>query len=140
MKKAVIGCIGLMLCLTTPLFAKNQGPAEITLQTAEAKKPAFFPHAKHQAALDCATCHHSMADGKQVAYKSGDPIAKCGSCHNSDVLPGVEYTPEGEKKALKMDTLKGAGHGRCLACHKAVAAKDPEKKELKKCSTCHPKK
>ncbi len=139
MKKAVIGFMGLVLCASTPLFAQDKGPEEIVLQTAEAKKPAFFPHAKHQAALECATCHHSMANGKQVPYKEGDAIAKCDSCHNKDILAGVEFTPEGEDKPLQMDTLKGAGHGRCLACHKSFAAKDPEKKDLKKCTTCHSK-
>lgn len=140
MNKAILGFMALVLCSAAPLYAQDKGPAEITLQTEEAKKPALFPHAKHQAALDCATCHHGMADGKQVPYKPGDTIAKCASCHNSDVLAGIEFTPEGEKKALKLDTLKGAGHGRCLACHKAVKAQDPSKKELTKCSTCHPKK
>lgn len=140
MKRAVIGFIGLLLCASSQVYAQEKGPADITLQTAEAKKPAVFPHAIHQEAYDCSTCHHGMADGKKVPYKAGDTIAKCNSCHNSDVLAGVSYTPEGEKKALKLDTLKGAGHGRCLACHKAIKAQDPAKKALASCKTCHPKK
>ena len=54
------------------------------------------------------------------------------------------FPTEGEKLAgktkgkLKLDTLKGAGHGNCLECHKEQA-KDPAKKALKSCKTCHPK-
>ena len=44
------------------------------------------------------------------------------------------------KKPFKLDTLKGAAHGNCRACHQAEAKKDAKKKKLKKCTTCHPKK
>ncbi|MFW2365038.1 MAG: cytochrome c3 family protein [Desulforhopalus sp.] len=117
-------------------LATDAGPAEIEMVGAKSKKPkpAVFPHAAHQKTLKCADCHHGMADGKQVAYTEGQEIGKCESCHNKDVLAGKT------KGKLKLDTIKGAGHGNCLECHKEMAAKDEAKKALKSCKTCHPKK
>lgn len=115
----------------------NMGPEEMTLETTDSKKPkpAFFPHKAHQDALQCADCHHGMADGKQVAYSEGQEIGKCESCHNSnsEVLAGKTAGKD------KLDTFKGAAHANCLACHKEVAKKDETKKDLKKCATCHKK-
>ncbi len=116
-------------------FAADTGPADITLGEG-GKKPAVFPHKKHQDAFKCGDCHHGMADGKQVPYVEGQEIKKCESCHNPNVLAGKT------KGNLALDTLKGAGHGNCLECHKEKAAADPAMKEKKidKCETCHPKK
>ena len=119
--------------------AVDAGPAEITmvLETSKKPKPAVFPHKKHQDTLKCADCHHSMADdGKQVPYVDGQEIGKCASCHNKDKLAGKL------KGKLKLDTIKGAGHGTCLACHKEMAKKDPalKAKKIDKCKACHPKK
>ena len=118
--------------------AADAGPADITMVGAKSKKPkpAQFPHKQHQEVLTCADCHHSMADGKQVAYVDGQEIGKCESCHNAEVLPGVKVGK------LKLDTIKGAGHGNCLACHKKMAKENPElkAKKIDKCAACHPKK
>lgn len=118
--------------------AVDNGPEEITIVSSTSKKPkpAVFPHKKHQETLKCAECHHQMADGKQVAYKEGQEVGKCESCHNKDVLAGKK------KGKLKLDTIKGAGHGNCLACHKEMAKKDPalKAKKIDKCNACHPKK
>ena len=47
----------------------ERGPAVIKLQTARAKKPALFPHLKHQEMWDCEVCHHGMdAEGKQTMF------------------------------------------------------------------------
>jgi nitrate/TMAO reductase-like tetraheme cytochrome c subunit len=127
-----------LLCgLAGASFAEDKGPETITMTaTGSAKpKPATFPHLKHQETLKCADCHHGMADGKQVPYTEGMKIEKCESCHNTEKLAGKT------KGALKLDTLKGAGHGNCLECHKEMVAKDPALKEkgLDKCTTCHTK-
>lgn len=117
-------------------YASDMGPAEMTLESTGSKKPkpAFFPHKAHQDAFSCAECHHSMTDdGKQVAYQEGQEIGKCASCHNTDKLAGKV------KGKDKLDTLKGAAHANCLACHKEIAKKDEAKKDLKKCATCHKK-
>ncbi|HBT97636.1 MAG TPA: class III cytochrome c [Desulfobulbaceae bacterium] len=116
-------------------IAADKGPAEITLG-ASGKKPAVFPHAAHQEqGIACAECHHGMAaDGKQTPYVDGMAIAKCDSCHNPEKLAGKTLG------ALKLDTLRGAGHGNCQTCHKAVIAKDSSKDKLMKCATCHSKK
>ena len=117
-------------------FAADPGPAEITMGEG-GKKPAVFPHKAHQDAFQCGDCHHGMdAEGKQVPYVDGQEIKKCQECHNPDVLAGKT------KGNLALDTLKGAGHGNCLECHKEKVAADPAMKEKKldKCDTCHPKK
>ncbi|MDW7773404.1 MAG: cytochrome c3 family protein [Desulfobulbaceae bacterium] len=108
MKKVVIlGVAVAFLCAAgfssmTLAEDEDKGPAEITLQTEEAKKPAVFPHAAHQERIECAKCHE-------------DP----------NYVPGA-WTKE-------------AGHALCQECHKNV--EDAEQaKELKKCTTCHPKK
>lgn len=120
-------------------FASDPGPADIIMEdsTSSKPKPAVFPHKMHQDAFSCDACHHGMDDdGKVVAYTDGMEIQKCAACHNDKVLPGKM------KDKLKLDTLKGAGHGNCLECHKEMAKKDPALKEKKiaSCSTCHPKK
>ncbi len=116
--------------------ASDMGPEEMTLQVTDSKKPkpAFFPHKAHQEALQCADCHHGMADdGTQVPYVDGQEIGKCESCHNTEKLAGKTAGKD------KLDTLKGAAHGNCLTCHKEVGKKDEAKKALAKCSTCHKK-
>jgi hypothetical protein len=140
MLKKILACgvmsLFLMSCAAILAFAAaDQGPAEITLGES-GKKPALFPHKKHQDTLKCADCHHGMADGKQVPYAEGLKIEKCDTCHNATVLAGKM------KDKLALDTLKGAGHGNCLECHKEKAASDAALKEKKidKCDTCHPKK
>ncbi len=79
-------------------MAEDKGPAEMTLKTAAGKKPAVFPHAKHQANPDisCDACHKDldvkkMATDKNYAHKEG-----CKACHKA----------------------KGAGTG-CKTCHPA---------------------
>lgn len=114
--------------IATNTFASDPGPADIVIAE-DGKKPATFPHKAHQDAFGCAECHHGMADGKQVPYAEGQEIQKCDACHNKDVLAGKKAGKE------KLDTLRGAGHANCLACHK-----ENENKELKKCGTCHKKK
>ena len=123
-----------LLCgLAFTSLAGDTGPETITLTaTGSAKpKPATFPHKKHQETLKCGECHHGMQDGKQVPYAEGMEIGKCESCHNPEKLAGKT------KGALKLDTMKGAGHGNCLECHKDMAKKDPalKAKGLHKCTT-----
>ncbi len=134
MKKSLIFAVALaFVCSLTiaglTMAAGDKGPTEITIGD---KKPAVFPHAKHQERLKCAECHHSKGDdGKQVAFVEGQKIEKCTTCHTGDMLDG---------KVKGKTAMQRAGHGNCLACHKAEAKKDEAKKALKKCGTCHPKK
>ena len=135
MKKIVLCAAALafvsVTCLAGITLAEEKGPAEITMNP-DGKKTAVFPHAKHQEKIKCGECHHSKTDdGKQVAYKEGQKIEKCATCHTGDMLKG---------KVKGKTAMQRAGHGNCLACHKEEAKKDAAKKNLKKCSTCHPKK
>jgi cytochrome c553 len=102
----------------------STGPEEMVLKTAAAKKPANFPHRKHQENFECATCHHNQSnDGKQTPYVEGQVIQKCASCHNKDMA-----NP-------KLNSFKLAGHGKCKECHKKNKDTAPTK-----CGGCHPKK
>lgn len=120
------------------LASDEKGPADITIVDSKSAKPkpVQFPHRQHQEKFKCAECHHGMADGKQVPYTEGMEIQKCETCHTGDTLAGKM------KDKLKLDTLKGAGHGNCLECHKEMTKKDPalKDKKLTSCNTCHPKK
>ncbi len=83
MKKIVAGSVvSFCMLLGAVLFAYaagNTGPADITLDEG-GKKPAQFPHKKHQDTFKCAECHHGMAaDGKQVPYVEGQEIKNCAS-------------------------------------------------------------
>lgn len=116
--------------------AADMGPEEMTLEATNSKKPkpAFFPHKVHQDAFACADCHHGMSeDGAQVPYVDGQEIGKCESCHNAEKLAGKKSGKN------KLDTYKGAAHANCVTCHKEEGKKDPAKKALGKCSTCHKK-
>lgn len=128
MKKMLIySAILLSCCAAGFAFAADKGPAEITLQAtvdpAATPKPATFPHAAHQARMECGTCHHGKdAAGKRIAYTEGQKIEKCETCHNSKV-----EMPE------KVKTFKNAAHALCQDCHKK------NKPELAKCTVCHKK-
>lgn len=113
-------------------FASDKGDAEYVLKStvdpASKTKLAFFPHAKHQAKFDCATCHHGKdADGKQVAYTDGMKIEKCESCHNK-----AAGMPKG------LETFKKAAHKLCKTCHKSMK-KEGKATGPTKCNGCHRK-
>ncbi len=127
MKKTLICSVALAFFCTTGLaalsMAQDKGPAEMVLKTAKAKKPALFPHAKHQERLKCGECHHTKGpDGKQAPYTEGMKIQKCETCHNKDA---------GMPKGLA--SFKDVGHKMCKGCHKKTD------KKLTKCGVCHKK-
>ncbi len=126
MKKAIILSAAFALVVgfgvASNTVAAEKGPADIVMQTAQAKKPAQFPHAKHQAAFKCEECHHSKtADGKQGPYEAGKE-AKCESCHDGKTVTNP-----------KIDSFMKAAHENCKGCHKA------QKKGPDKCDGCHKK-
>lgn len=110
------------------VIASDKGPEEMVLKTDAAKKPALFPHAKHQKmeGATCAECHHSKgADGKQAAYVDGQKIEQCVTCHNAD-MPNET-----------LNSFKKAAHINCKDCHKTKAAEGLAAPT--KCAGCHPK-
>lgn len=78
----------------TPAHA-SAPPVEIILKTETAKKPALFPHAKHQEKNECDACHkdanfpvdknwdmkkgHALCLGCHKAKNQG--AVKCDGCH-----------------------------------------------------------
>lgn len=116
----------------------ENGPEDITMvdQNSIKPKPATFPHWKHQEEITCGKCHHSMdSDLEKIEYNEGQEIGQCSSCHNRDTLAGRTLVKLGNKKPIKLDTIKDAVHANCIPCHKKT-----RKRKLSKCDTCHPKK
>ena len=102
------------------------GPAVIIMQTARKRKPAQFPHRKHQGMFDCINCHHGMdSEGKQIPYTEGMKIQHCVTCHNPKM------------KNNKLNSLMLAAHARCKGCHKKVEAESGTAGPIGKCTGCH---
>lgn len=99
----------------------RNGPAEIILKTALARKPAFFPHHRHQEKYPCGTCHHdSDYAGMMPNLEDRQEIYKCTACHNED-LPNEE-----------LNNFQDIGHALCRDCHR----KNQDITSAK-CTTCH---
>ena len=118
----------------------DKGPADMVLQTTKDKasvpKSAIFPHALHQAAYACGTCHHTKKDGKQSPYVEGMTIQKCEECHFSG--SGMPSEDDDAKGIVKLDSFKDAAHARCRACHNKEKAAKPElNAKWKGCLPCH---
>ncbi|MFH1491693.1 MAG: cytochrome c3 family protein [Pseudomonadota bacterium] len=98
--------------------------------------PVMFQHRTHEKKyfnadgkrIACAECHHDYRDGENM-WKDGDPVRKCGSCHDAM-----------KKKAEKQYRLRVAYHKNCRDCHKAlIKAGKSKKAPYKECSGCHRK-
>jgi hypothetical protein len=104
----------------------KMGPVVIKMQTARKRKPAMFPHRKHQEMYGCANCHHGRdSKGKQVPYTEGMEIQHCVTCHNQKM----------ENK--KLNSLMLASHTKCKGCHKKVVAESGTAGPIAKCMGCH---
>jgi hypothetical protein len=110
--------------VTADTASANAGDADMVLKTAAAKKPAAFPHKKHQDMYPCAECHHGADAGKQAPYVAGEE-KKCESCHNADF------------GNAKLNSFKAAAHENCKKCHEAAAKEG--KNAPTKCAGCHVK-
>jgi predicted CXXCH cytochrome family protein len=91
------------------------GPEMITMESTY-KKPALFPHRKHQGWYGCTTCHHTKG---QVMT-----IAKCEPCHNRDVTQNTD-----------LDSLRKVAHQLCRECHKKEREKGRDAPSS--CRVCH---
>ena len=123
--KVVMGLKLIVISLAVLFFAGNVfgvevsiGPADITLQTESARKPADFPHRQHQDSYACTACHHAR-DEVMV-------IDKCASCHTKEISNS------------DVNSYKKAAHKLCKDCHKEVNKEGSEAPI--KCSGCHTKK
>ncbi len=103
------------------------GAVTIKMQTARKRKPALFPHRKHQGMFECAACHHGIdADGKQLPYTKGMDILHCAGCHNPTSMEN-----------RKLNNLKLAAHTLCKGCHRKTVAEKGTAGPIDKCSGCH---
>ncbi len=108
---------------------EGAGDAVMILKTARARKPALFPHRKHQDMFECGECHHGANQkGEQTPYVEGMKIRKCVTCHNSSMAN------------KKLSYFKFAAHARCKGCHQARTADHEKAGPVIKCGGCHPKK
>jgi len=114
----VIGFAGLFIAAGAFGVEVSIGPADISLQTEDGRKPANFPHRQHQEVYSCTVCHHAK-DGIMV-------IDKCADCHTMDI------------DNSEVNSFKKAAHKLCKDCHKKV--NDEGKDAPIKCSGCHVKK
>ncbi len=122
---AALSCM-VTFAFTGAAMAAGAGAEVLTLQTAEAKKPAVFSHKKHQDMMKCTECHHIKgADGKQAPLPEGQAPAKCDSCHNATMTN------------KKVDSFMKAAHENCKGCHTAGYQ---GKNGPTKCPDCHPAK
>ena len=117
-KVVVSGFVSLFIVANAFAIEVSIGPADMTLQTEAARKPADFPHRQHQEAYPCTACHHAK-DEIMV-------IAKCAGCHTKNIS-----NPD-------VNSYKKAAHKLCNDCHKEV--NDAGKDAPIKCSGCHAKK
>ena len=110
------------LMINSDCSAGDSGPEIMELQTVTNKKPARFPHKKHQETFACEQCHHTKTeDGAKSSYVEGMEIKKCAFCHNNDDMTNP-----------KLNSFKLAAHGLCKECHKQNRGLAPTK-----CSGCH---
>jgi hypothetical protein len=101
--------------------AGSNGPAEVILKTSLAKKPAYFPHKRHQDKYACGTCHHGKDSSDRIEiYDEETVIYRCTTCHNAD-MPNKE-----------LNSFQAIGHTLCRECHKTH-----QDTTSAKCSTCH---
>ena len=101
----------------------SDGPTEMVLRTAQARKPAYFPHRKHQEKYYCGSCHHGMDPfGKLAKYSEKTEIYQCTACHNDDM------------SNEQLNGFQLIGHKLCRECHRKN-----QNITSAKCSTCHRK-
>ena len=129
----MIALTGLVF-LTVGVLTAADVPDEVTIENEGYKKdkkgPVKLSHKKHseEYKVACTDCHHYIQDGKNV-WKEGDPVKKCGECHNP------------LKKQGKVMKLNIAYHKNCKNCHKALIKEGKSKNApFKKCNQCHQKK
>jgi hypothetical protein len=106
--------------------AVDKGPETVTLTAPLGD--VTFPHAKHQAATECTSCHHASKTEKPLTAEH----QKCSDCHTKEAV------------APMTTTLRFAMHntaektGTCLSCH--VKEDEAGKKAPLRCPECHIKK
>ena len=119
LSKIVLLCIAALVIAGSAIAVEvSIGPADITLQTEAARKPATFPHRDHQEMFACTACHHAKDEVMT--------IDKCAGCHTKDI------------SNADVNSYKKAAHKLCKDCHKEV--NKAGKAAPIKCSGCHPKK
>ena len=121
-----------IMTLNSTVYKKHKKALVKFSHEAHAKDEKYGP-------VPCADCHHVYKDGKNV-WKEGDEVQKCQECHKEAKAPKAK---KGEPKMSKEEKILkyhySAIHANCVGCHKKVAKKDPGKKEIAKCTACHPK-
>ena len=126
-------CLVVMLAVTETI-AEEDMPEEIVIDNpvyeTDRKGSVYFSHLAHYDDYEvaCEDCHHEYEGGENV-WTEGDPVKKCGSCHD----------PSKSKGHVKK--LSIAFHKNCKACHENLYKEDITKDApFKNCYDCHEKK
>jgi len=86
MKKTILTTVAMAVALgfavaATNTVAADKGPADMVLKTTKAKKPATFPHAKHQEFIKCDDCHKSATYPQDKKWDAKVGHGFCKDCH-----------------------------------------------------------
>jgi len=134
MKKGILTLVTVLLvglCVFgSGLLTAADVPEKVTIENEypkDRKGPVSLSHKKHveEHKAACTNCHHEY-DGSKNVWEEGQPVKKCGACHDP-----------AEKKGSAMK-LGSAYHRNCKGCHKDYAVEHPDTSApLKKCNGCH---
>lgn len=123
-----------MLAVTVTIAEEEAMPEEIVIDNpvyeTDRKGSVYFSHLVHydDYGVACEDCHHEYEGGENV-WTEGDPVKKCGSCHD----------PSKSKGHVKK--LSIAFHKNCKACHENLFKEDITKDApFKNCYDCHERK
>ncbi len=127
-------CLVVMLAVTLTIAEEEAIPVAIVIDNpvyeTDRKGSVYFSHLAHYDDYDvaCEDCHHEY-EGRENVWTEGDPVKKCGSCHD----------PSKSKGNVKK--LSIAFHKNCKACHENLYKEDiTEDAPFKSCYDCHERK
>ena len=127
-------CLAVMLAVTVTIAEEEAMPEEIVIDSpvyeTDRKGAVYFSHLAHYDDYEvaCEDCHHEYERGENV-WTEGDPVKKCGSCHDPSKSQG------------NVRKLSIAFHKNCKACHENLFKEDiTEDAPFKSCYDCHERK
>ncbi len=127
-------CLVVVLAVTVAIAEEEAIPEEIVIDNPvyqpDRKGSVHFSHLVHYDDYDvsCEDCHHEYEGGENV-WTAGDPVKKCGSCHDAS-------KSKGHVKKLSI-----AFHKNCKACHENLFKEGiTEDAPFKSCYDCHQRK
>ncbi|MBU2498331.1 MAG: cytochrome c family protein [Proteobacteria bacterium] len=113
----------------------TESPEEVIVDSdvydTDRKGPVVLSHRIHAEDYDvaCKECHHDYDEDGKSLWEEGDPVEKCGSCHDPSVNEG------------NMKKLRIAFHINCKGCHKRMKKEGiSDDAPYRNCYDCHKRK